>query len=92
MATEWLLSNCSIGFLQGGEFALTACCKSKAGSNIFLGKVRKFIKEFLLTHSASDIFKNVSNSHPCATDAQLSATFARFNGNNSLVIDLIHNL
>lgn len=75
---------------QRGEFALTVCRESKAGSDILRREVREFVEQFLLAHSASEIFEDIGNSHAGAADTWFSAALARLNSNDSSVVDLRH--
>ena len=80
----------SLCYRERRQFALTIGGKGKRGSNIFRCKVWKLVEQFLLTHSAREVFKNICNRHPSATDTGFPAAFSRFDGYDALIINVGH--
>jgi hypothetical protein len=65
---------------------LTISSKSETSENVCFRKVRKFVENFLLRHSGSQIFQNIVYRDPHTADARLTPSLSGFNGNDVLII------
>lgn len=59
----------------------------KAGSYVVLGQVVVIVQNFLLGHTSGKTVEYVVNGYPKPSDARLAAAFARFYGDEVMIVD-----